>query len=523
MATADETRTVALSEYAGVIERRWKVVALGALVGVLLSAAYLQLVTTNAIATAVVNVTAITTDPFDAGRSAAGLVDMETEAQAVDSMAVADRAALKLGEDVAPEDIRERLTVSTPASTTIIRISVSAPSPERARAEADAVAAAYLEHRSSLAADRIRRVLERDQERLQAMREQLSEANARLLLASDGTLEAIQAETDRELLTLRIDALLTRSGALEGIDTSGGQVLTAASSNAVAYTPRRWPIVIGGLLAGLVLGIVGAFVREARDARVRHGADIVTIGLGPVIARISDLATPLTPADEEQVEMVRETLLTSTHLGGGPKIVAFVEDKSVAQGWVLAAELARDVGGVGILVDVIVIPTPGPYAAELEARLGGRAVGGARPAGRLVRLRRLPARGGPWQHRVRKHVEDDNGDGLLLLVCPAQASDAERMTACRLADLAIVVATQRASLRAPLRALAAIAQTVRCPVIGTVLINHSRRPVRIDHSRRSSPSGQGPVPASPDPAPGPDRAAYRPLGEDASEAATERA
>lgn len=495
MRTDDDLPTVALSDYLGVVVRRWRVVVVGALLGATAAAGYLALAPTTATATSVVNIAAITSDPYSASRSASGLVDMQTEAASVQSMAVAERAAGLLGDGTEPRDIRGRLSVSAIDSTTIMRISVTSLSAARAQAQADAVADAFLEYRSEQATKRITSVLLQDQSRLEALREQLSEANERLLAAEAGSLDAVQAETDRQLLTLQVNAVLDRTSSFEGVDTSGGQVLTRAADNALAYAPDRVMVGGGAVLVGAALGLVGAFVRQARDRRVHVGVDVVAAGAGPVVARLTGPVDPRSAHDLDQLRIVREWVLSSPTLPDGQGTLAFLEDPSTAGAWDVTADLARTLAEAEHPVRVIVVPTADGYTEELVQRLGldfAAADDHGLIRGRLRPLSVWVPPSTSWVGATRHHVAACE-DALVLLVCPAGATDADRMAVARLAGSALVFAAERVSQRAGLTALTTVAAAMDCTVLGAVT---SVRGHRKPHHRSRTHRHAAAAPAS---------------------------
>lgn len=488
MRSEEEVPTVAIGDYVSVVARRWRVVVLGAVLGALLGVGYLYMTPPEATATSVVSVAPIISDPYSANRSTSALVDIQTEAQAAGSMTVAILAASSLRNGVEAADLRSRLTTTPIDATTVMRVSITAPTASQARAEADAVANAFLGYRSQQASQRIQQVLDQDSTRLASLKQQLSDANTTLATAKQGSAEYTQAQTDQQLLQAQITTLVERSGTLEDVDTSGGQVLTSAEVNKVTWSPTMTPILAGGLLAGAVLGLAGAFVRQARDRQVRLGQDIVDAGVGPILARLTGKEAARTPQDTEALAVARERLLSSAELRNGTGTLALVEDSGHAAPDV-AADLAHSLAEGGASVHVVCVPTADGYREALIRRLDldRRDDDGALSASSHGLLTAwAPKEHSGWSRATRRHLEGRDLHELVLLVCPAGASDADRMAATRLADAVVVYAVERLSRRASLKSLAEGARVTERPVLGTIVAAHATPMPEMADARKGS-------------------------------------
>lgn len=487
----NEIPAVAVSDYVAVVTRRWRVVVLATLLGGGLAFGYLAVTFPEATATSVVSVAPIISDPYSANRSNSSLVDIQTEAQAASSMTIATLAADELGTGVEPADLRARLEISAVDATTVMRLSVSAPSAAQARAEADALADAYLGYRSVQAAERIQDILDQDQTRLADLREQLSAANKALADAEVGSADAIQAQTDQQLAQTQIAALVDRSNTLLDIDTSGGEVLTSAEVNAVSWAPSRLPVLLGGFLAGGALGLAGAFARQALDRRVRLAADIVTAGVGPVLATLTGKELIRTEHDAGALAVARERLLATEALPHATGVLTLIEDASCPPAPDVAADLAIAFAEGGATVRVLCVPTTDGYQAALARRLGLDHVNEDGVLGcssqPLLSAWWSEERAG-WPRAVERHLaRAGDGAGLVILVCPASADEADRMAASRIADGIVVYAVERVATRASLHSLALSAAAVQTPVLGAVITSGSAaHPEPEGSARRSS-------------------------------------
>src|SRR5699024_7817122 len=118
------------------------------------------------------------------------------------------------------------------------------------------------------------RTVQRSRDRLQEQRVGLQEVTDRLAASEPTSPEALQAEVDRSLINLEISSLLNEIVTAEGIDTTGGTVINPASATSVDRQPSPALMLVTGLLAGLALGVMAAWIRDALDPRVRSSRDL---------------------------------------------------------------------------------------------------------------------------------------------------------------------------------------------------------------------------------------------------------
>src|SRR5690554_4886010 len=302
-----------ITHYVNVVRSQWRPVAAGAAIGLLAASGVLAFAGASHTAATDLNINVISTDPFNAQRSASGLLDGVTEAQIANSYAVAERATELLDNATTPESLRAGSDASTVADATIIRITYEATTADDARAGADALAQAYLSYRADQARQRLSGVTDRIEERLADLRKDLIDANSRSAASEPGTTEANQAASDRELVTIEIDSLLEEKNALDLIDTSGGSVLSSASENEVTTGLRPLPVLVTGLLAGLGLGIVGAFIMNAANRRIVSMREVEEATGGLILGRFTSRHPTMPPAGETLAELrtARERIYAS--------------------------------------------------------------------------------------------------------------------------------------------------------------------------------------------------------------------
>ena len=259
--------------------RKWWIV-FGMIVGIMVGGLYLFLVPTSYTANALVNVTAVTTDPAPSDRAASSLVDMTTELELARSALTAQRAVETLGPGWDPVELAEGATVSGDPSGTIVRISYSDPIEERAIEGADALAVAYLETRTGMVRERARAVGESIDDQLEVLRSQLETVIAQMNAAGPGTPAAASAQAQQETIRLGIQSLANRRASLYEIPIAAGEVITPAAQAEVWVAPSKRTVALASLLGGVFLGVALAMIRQwlsRKPANAEEVADLLGI------------------------------------------------------------------------------------------------------------------------------------------------------------------------------------------------------------------------------------------------------
>lgn len=186
--------------------------------------------------------------------------DVETVATLATSIDVAERAKEELRTDETARSLLSDVTAEPVASSNLVTITASAPSPEAAVDVANAFANGMIEDRTRALQEQIDEILPQLQTRLEAGGTELSEQS---LEAEISQLEILRAGSDP---TVRVE--------------------TEAVEPTRAASPRPTLTIAGGLLAGLVLGIAGAFVTQTLDPRLRREEQLRSRYGIPILARV---------------------------------------------------------------------------------------------------------------------------------------------------------------------------------------------------------------------------------------------
>ncbi|PPL19882.1 YveK family protein [Microterricola pindariensis] len=323
-----ERTALGLDYYGFVLRRQWSVIALGAVLGILAALAYLVITPATVTATADVNINIISTDPFNTTKQASNLLDASTEMQIATSYSVAQNAAEALQSGADPADVRRQISASAVTGAPVVHISFTAPTSAQAQAGADAAATAYLAYRTTQAQTKLDSILKGVGDRRVQLGAELADANSRISTSAPGSSAANQAISDRDLVTIELNALLSQKSMLEQIDTAGGSILTTAARNDVVFAPSRARALGIGALAGLVLGMIVAFAINPLDRRLRNSREIHRATGAEILADIQgvDAVIPERETTLEQLRMARERIMSG--LPQNAKTLTLLNDTS---------------------------------------------------------------------------------------------------------------------------------------------------------------------------------------------------
>src|ERR1022692_3328676 len=520
-------------DYLRVLRRRgW--IAFGlACVGVLAAAAYLSVAPKAYTATASVSVSpnAANSQQIAGSRVAGQTVNMDNEAQLVQSNSVAALAAKALHSASTPQQLAKEISVAVPPNTSVLQISCTTRPAVAAAHCAEAFAQAYLT---------------------------TSESNAKSKIANEITqLQSSQAPLQRKALTLsgKVKSLPSTSpklaadkaelrnvesqlGALRGhisalgasVNYTPGSIITAAVTPTAPSSPKPLLYLPSGLLAGLLIGLLAAFALDRRDDRIHAASDVERFLDLPVLFSLSQPRlspqTSLVSARSRTGRAFTElTQAAAGALGEGNHVI-LVAGTSPGQSTSviatnLAATLARTRSEV-ILVcaDVRDSVTPALLGVGdgrgLAEVLGGTATVSevARRPAEVARLRVITP--GVDTATALYQIQHDTSRRLVAelqrdaryVIIQAQATGdgADTFSLAEFADAAIVVvevgATTRAELSDSLRRL----DRMRTAVLGAAVLPAARRHARPQAGKdKAKPEPRAVPPARPRQRPQPDQ------------------
>ena len=282
--------SVELRDYLRVFRRQLALIVAITLLGAAAAAAYTFRRTPVYESSASVLVRAITTNAFDPGSRVDQQLNMFNQRQLAQSEPVAALAAKTLKTTATPAQLLEHVNVDVPANSQILRVKYQDTVPLTAQRGADAFAKAYLFSREADAraqATTSQKSLQRDITRFQkqasAAEKQIADPDA-----DSATRQAAQAKL--AAANNRLDQLLSQLSGFQSLDFTPGTVIAAAGLPATPASPNNRLDIGIGLLVGLFLGVVLAFVRDRTDDRLRGREDLAERLDRPVLATIPPLS-----------------------------------------------------------------------------------------------------------------------------------------------------------------------------------------------------------------------------------------
>jgi Mrp family chromosome partitioning ATPase/capsular polysaccharide biosynthesis protein len=275
-----------LADYTGTLRRRWWVIVVVAIVGTLGAVGYFR--TAHKVYTATASVYVTASSSGTAGQLAnsrtTSTVNLDTEAQVVQSATVAQAADKLMHSTDNVQLLLRRVSVTVPANSQVLAISCEASSPDGAATCAQAFAQAYLNYSSSTTTASIKRQLTT----LQSNTSTLESSSAKLKVAIANLPDnSPQRASDSEQLTSDQNQLSSLNGQIATLtanlaNPSGGSIISNATAPLTATSPKALLIIPSGLLGGLLIGLVLAYLVDRRHRRIRRPDDVTRLNV-PVL------------------------------------------------------------------------------------------------------------------------------------------------------------------------------------------------------------------------------------------------
>jgi capsular polysaccharide biosynthesis protein len=362
-----------LGHYLRPLRRHRALIMLCTLIGLVLGAAYAAVL--HPAYTSVTKVL-VQTDATDNsanvvnGRTQSSALNMDTETQILKSTEVAARAQAILHTTTSPSALLAKVSVSVPPNTSVLKISYQGHSTAAATAGAKAFAEAYLENRAATSQGFLNREISAAKQQVNADRKSLVAATRRVdtLPTSSPAKQDALAEQSTDQATVTHD-----STALSGLTSTvihPGRIVAPAGPGGSSPNRTREIAVLTGLMAGLLVGVVGAFLRERMAKRIRSLDDLERLGI-PVIAEV------IPPnrreggrkerAEREASAQLRAEQRVAAAVGrglterGGSIYIAALSPRTVEHR--VGERLAKEMARFGSATEVIVYDST---AAELE-------------------------------------------------------------------------------------------------------------------------------------------------------------
>lgn len=338
-----------MADYTGALRRRWWVVLVFTVIGVVGAYAYTVVAPKSYTATTAVYVSPTGADAGNqvAGARNTGAVDLDTEAQIVTSSAVATIAGKTLHSSLTPYALSQQVSVTVPPNSEVLDIACRASTPAGAVACAQAFATAYLQNRSATSSAAVNQQLNSLRGQVTKLQRSIAGLNTKISGLPSNSPQRISAQAQLSGDQSQLRSLTTSVANLQkaGAQSSGGRIITVASPPGKPSSPKKSIVIPSGLVAGLLLGLIAAFVWDRRDKHIHRAADVERLFDLPVLMSLPrgtfsqqvSLVSPRSRAGQAFTELAHA--LTAA-LGEGHHVVLVASPSPGPAGSATAANLA---------------------------------------------------------------------------------------------------------------------------------------------------------------------------------------
>jgi capsular polysaccharide biosynthesis protein len=265
-ALSDET--VRLSAVGRLARRRWRLLAVLAVLGALVGAGASLVFSPGYQTTSSV----LLQGPRQAD-------ELLTEAQVATSSVVLDRAAAGLSWQATGADLKDKVTSSV-ANGNVVTIGASANTPEHAQQLADKVAAEFVRYSTQLISGSTDAAAQIAQEQREALRQQVTLTTQRvsdLARQIDGglTVDSVQVRTQLEGLRTSLEQAINNLNQADAATSSANMVvLGSAERPSSPAAPTMTQMIAGGAVLFLLIGVFGHLFAARADKRLRGEPEI---------------------------------------------------------------------------------------------------------------------------------------------------------------------------------------------------------------------------------------------------------
>jgi uncharacterized protein involved in exopolysaccharide biosynthesis len=207
-----------------------------------------------------------------------GAVNMDSQAQLIQSGTVAAAAARRLHSSLSPWALVQQVSVRVPANSAVLQINCQASSGTAAAACANAFAAAYLQVRKAAAISMNTAALRTVQGQVKTLESQAGKLTSQISSFPTNSAQWANARAQLTSVTSQLHTLSAQEARLtaQGANSSGGSVISSPGPPRNPSSPKKLLVLASGLVAGLIIGLICAFWWEppwqAYLRRQRHRA-----------------------------------------------------------------------------------------------------------------------------------------------------------------------------------------------------------------------------------------------------------
>jgi capsular polysaccharide biosynthesis protein len=487
------------SDYIGVLRRRWWIVLVCTIIGLAAAFAYVTVAPKAYTATASVNVVPTAADQSNVvagSRTSGATVNLDTEAQVVQSTTVAVIAGKAMHSPLSAWALAKQVNVTVPPNSSILDISCKASTAVGSAACANAFAKAYLQNRSQSAASYINQQLTALQKKINTLNQAKTALTTKLgtLPKNSPTKAADQAllKTDESQIA-KLTQKYAATSALAA-QTNGGSLITPATPPGKPSSPKKLLILPSGLIAGLLIGLVLAFLVDRRDKRIHNAAHVervldvpVLLNLPPgAFGREVSIASPRSKTGQAFTDLAHGV---AAALGEGNHVVFVAGATPGPAGSVVAANLAVTLARTHSEVVLVCANMNSTVAPKLLGLADGEGLAELIAGSATVRdvVQGPPGMPGLWvitpgadPSLAFYHLQHDTGRALTsqlrrdarYVIIEAQAADdgADTFALGEFADAALVTIEVARSTKSEAVDCVRRLRQLRTPVLGAVVL-----------------------------------------------------
>lgn len=282
----DETTHVRSGLVGGMIRRRWRLLAVGVVVGLLMGFAAVTLQPAKYTSQASLYLNPLIGNPYAPATGTARsdqLVALQTEASLLSTPEVADLA--KTSSTVTlPKDAETRVKGANPSNSTIVTVSFTAGTPAVATAGAQAFGDAYLLYRTQRAVEANTAEAAQVQATIDATNLLLTDASTKLAAATPGTADALSLSQLVQYYGTQVAQQKILLAQLSGSVPSPGSVISPASAPTSPAGLPALVLLVGAFLVAAGVATVLALAREHADNHIHDPDELTAIGAGHSLA-----------------------------------------------------------------------------------------------------------------------------------------------------------------------------------------------------------------------------------------------
>jgi capsular polysaccharide biosynthesis protein len=510
-------------DYLQVLRRRWWMVLVLAIVGALAAAAYVKEAPKVYTGTAAVEVaaTAANTSQVAGGRTSAGTVNMDSEAQVVQSISVAELAGRLLHSSLTAAQLSNKVSVTVPANSQVLQIGCNAPSPGAAAACAEAFAKAYLQNQTTTSNNQLATSLKSLQSQVTTLGKDAASEQAKISSLPPNSTQRATAQSTLRYDDSQLSALSKEVGQLKAqqANSSPGSILTPAVAPVSPTSPQARLILPSGLVAGLLIGLIAAFLVDRRDKRIHGARDIERYLDLPVMLSVAakkhgtqpSLVGPRSRTGQGFAELAH---VASAALGEGNHVLVVAGTSAGPGGGVTAANLATALSRTHSEVALVCADLHGSVIPELfhlgQGRGFAEVLGGHATVSEVVRRPadfprlRVVTPGVDtsfalynFQHDATRDLISELRRSFPFVIIEAQSAGegGDTFALAEFADAALIAVEVGKARRPEVAECLRRLDRLRTTVLGAVLIPPFSAPGRSKASRQAEPPEQRITPA----------------------------